>query len=155
NEGDFVTATFTVAKGASLSLSLVSYTAPGATFDPNTANQQAIFDLATGMFGSASAAMTYSLTIQVPNSYFQIDFVAGRAIAHLGPPGSNIFYPSQSRLFSADNDGVEPFATAFGSLTGFAYDDTGSNNGIKESGEPGMAAVTVALTGTDYQGHAV
>jgi Ca2+-binding RTX toxin-like protein len=155
SEGDFVTATFTVAKGTILPLSLVSYTAPGATFDPNTANLQAIFDLATGTFGSASAAMTYSLTIQVPNSYFQIDLVAGPAIDHLGPAGSNIFYSAQSRLFSAANDGVEPFATAFGSLTGYAYDDTGSNNGVKESGEPGLAGVTITLTGTDYQGHAV
>jgi uncharacterized repeat protein (TIGR01451 family) len=41
-----------------------------------------------------------------------------------------------------------------GSIAGFVYADK-NNNGTKDTGEPGIAGVTVTLTGTDADGHAV
>jgi protocatechuate 3,4-dioxygenase beta subunit len=41
-----------------------------------------------------------------------------------------------------------------GSLSGFVYVDQ-NNNGVKDPGESGIAGITVTLTGTDNQGHAV
>ncbi|HEX5243482.1 MAG TPA: hypothetical protein VFW23_09510, partial [Tepidisphaeraceae bacterium] len=69
-EGDTVTANFTAAKNASVTLSLVSYHAPSATFDPTTANQQVVADSKTATFGPGA----HSMTVTVPDCYFQIDF---------------------------------------------------------------------------------
>ncbi len=109
-QGDLVSVTFTIPAGASPDqVSLVSYTAPGSSFDATTANKQQIFDLATGTFGPG----TYTLTVCIPNCYYQVDFVCGAAINQLGgppgygPDGSDIFYSAQSRLFSADNGGTQ------------------------------------------------
>src|SRR6185437_7758385 len=71
NEGDTVTANFAVAKNSSVTLSLVSYHAPSATFDATTANQQVVADSKTGTFGPGA----HSMTVTVPDCYFQIDFV--------------------------------------------------------------------------------
>jgi hypothetical protein len=46
------------------------------------------------------------------------------------------------------------YQQAPGSLSGFVYSDP-NDNGLKEPGEPGIAGVPVALSGTDAQGHAV
>ncbi len=109
NQGNSVTAVFTVTMTETLSL--VSYIAPGPSFDATTAYQQQIFDVASGTFTPG----TYMLTVLIPNSYYQIDFVCGQAISTLGPqnygPDSgNIFYTPQGRLLSADNDGTTAFA---------------------------------------------
>jgi hypothetical protein len=98
-EGDTVQVIFTVIKGHTDTLSLVSYTAPGATFVASQASQQTIYDLSTGTFGPG----TYKLTVKVPPTYFQVDFVCGLAIDQFGPANSNVFYSAQGRLFSADN----------------------------------------------------
>ncbi|HYV35475.1 MAG TPA: SdrD B-like domain-containing protein [Gemmataceae bacterium] len=103
HEGDTVTVTFTVAANAQPhDFTLVSYTAPGATFDANVANQQKIFDIDTGTFGPG----VHTLTVTIPNCYYQVDFVCGCAIDQFGPASSNIFYSAQNRLFSADNGGT-------------------------------------------------
>jgi Matrixin/Prealbumin-like fold domain len=112
-QGNLVSVTFTIPSGASPDqVSLVSYTAPGSSFDSTTAYQQQIFDLATGTFGPG----TYTLTVLIPNCYYQIDFVCGAAIDQLGPPcagpdSANIFYTPQGRLFSADNGGTQNCGT--------------------------------------------
>ena len=113
-----MTATFTVALPAGVTshtFTLVSYTAPAATFDANTAYLQQIYDSASI---TVTANGTYSLTVLIPNCYYQIDFVCDQAIDHFGPAGSNIFYSAQNRLFSADNDGTTACTTTQGISTG-------------------------------------
>ena len=146
--GDQVQVFFTVPRGETAEVTLVSYVAPGASFDPNTAAQQTIYQQSTGTF----AAGRYSLTVTIPNSYYQIDFVCGKAIDHFGPAGSNIFYSAQNRLLSADNGGTKAFGPS--SLSGFVYVDCNAN-GVKNSGEAGIGGVVLKLTGVDYQGNAV
>src|SRR5262249_29418328 len=41
------------------------------------------------------------------------------------------------------------------SLSGFVWNDTADNNGIKEAGEPGISGSVVTLTGKDYLGNPV
>ncbi len=149
NQGDTVQVRFTVIAGATPHrFSFVSYTAPSATFIASEASQQQEFDSATGVFGPG----TYTMSVVVPNCYFQIDFVCGDILAPLGPEGSNIFYTPQGRLISADNDGTQ--ACALASLSGYVYVDA-NNNGVKNTGEIAIASVTVTLTGTDIYGVAV
>ena len=103
-EGDTVQVSFTIAAGtAPETLSLVSYTAPGPTFVASQAAQQQIFDDDSGTFGPG----TYTLTVTIPDSYYQVDFVCGSAIDTFGPAGSNIFYSAQNRLYSSDNGGTQ------------------------------------------------
>jgi Ca2+-binding RTX toxin-like protein len=103
NQGDIVTVNFTVAPGTGAEqVSLVSYSAPDAYFDANRASLQKVYEAQTGFF----LAGPQSLTVKIPNCYFQIDFVCDSVIDKLGPAGSNIFYTPQNRLFSADNDGT-------------------------------------------------
>jgi uncharacterized repeat protein (TIGR01451 family) len=102
-QGDTVSVTFTVPTGASpMVYSLVSYNAPGPTYQASQASQQTIFQDATGTYGPG----TYTLTVTIPNNYYQIDFVCGAAINQFGPSGSNIFYAAEDRLFSSDNSGL-------------------------------------------------
>jgi Bacterial Ig-like domain (group 3)/MBG domain (YGX type)/SdrD B-like domain len=150
-QGELVQATFTVAANVSnLPLTLVSYTAPGATFDASSASQQQIFEAATGTFSTG----TYTLTVTLPNSYYQVDFVAGPAINTFGPANSNIFYSAQNRLFSADNEGTQPVRANASSLAGMVFSDA-NNDGIQESGEAGMGLVQVTLSGKDNTGKTV
>jgi hypothetical protein len=142
-QGDTVTANFTIAANASATgvvVSFAAYDAPGASFDANTAAQQVMVETATGTFLPGQQG---SLTIHVPDNFYQIDFIAGTPIDHLGPAGSNIFYSAQHRLISADNEGTQ--AEAPGSLAGFITDTTGA----------GIAGVTVTLTGTNDIGQTV
>ncbi len=148
DQGDLVKAVFTVPYGETDEYTLVSYTAPQSYFDANRASDQKIFDTDTGTFSCG----TYSLTVEVPNSNFQIDFVCGKAIDKFGPAGSNIFYTPQGRLISADNDGCNAPLANPGSLFGNVYVDV-DQDGIRDSGEKGIANVPVYLTGTvNYPG---
>lgn len=97
------TVRFTVASGCKdIQLSLVSYKAASATFSEQTAGQQQLYDARTGIF----SAGTYTLTVAVPNCYYQVDFVYGMPIEHLGPAGTNNFYGKQGRLISSANGGT-------------------------------------------------
>ena len=143
HEGDTIQVSFTVVAGAQPQrFTLVSHTAPGAAFDANTAAEQKIFETDGGVFGPGN----YTLTVSIPHSYFQVDFVGGYAIDHLGPASSNIFYSSQSRLFSADNGGTHAVLASPASLAGSTYGDA-NNNGAIESGERPIAGVKVMATG--------
>ncbi|MGA2258201.1 MAG: hypothetical protein ABSG53_26335, partial [Thermoguttaceae bacterium] len=116
-QGDKVTVTFTTTM-AYETLTLVSYVAPGPTFNVATAYQQQIFDEATGTYATPG---TYSLTVQIPNCDYQIDFVCGAAICELGPPvyngcaygpdSADVFYTAQGRLVSSDNEGTQVCGT--------------------------------------------
>jgi hypothetical protein len=111
-QGDVVTVTFTVSAGMNDQLTLVSYTAPGSSFNAATAYEQQIFDEATGTFSPG----THTLTVCIPNCYYQIDFVCGSAITELGPPNTgpdsgDIFYSAQDRLIGSDNGGTQSCPT--------------------------------------------
>ena len=110
-QGDTVTATFTVPSGMNDQLTLVSYTAPGPNFSDATAYQQVICQQATGTF----APGTHSITVQVPNSDYQIDFVCGPTISQFepnqngnayGPDSAVILYHAQNRFISGDSGGT-------------------------------------------------
>ncbi len=139
-QGDTVTAYFKITGTYTTQLSLVSYVAPGSSFDANTASQQTIYADSTGSFAPGPNSGTYSLTVHVPSSYFQVDFVCGQAIDQLGPAGSNIFYTPQGRLISADNGGSQ----AAGILSGYVYVDA-NDSGVRNATETGISGVTVTL----------
>ncbi len=102
SQGGTATANFTVAAGCTVQLSLVSYKAPSASFSASTASQQVLFDSDT----QTLTAGVHSLSVSVPNCFFQVDFVFGSPIATLGPAGSNNFYSAQGRLISGMNGGT-------------------------------------------------
>ncbi len=102
HEGDTVKVRFTVAINHTATLTLVSYTAPGSSFDANKASLQAVYQFATGIF----TAGYHTMQVTIPRCYFQVDFVCGDYIDRFGPAGSNVFYSAQNRLISADNGGI-------------------------------------------------
>ena len=137
-QGDQITVKFYVT--STVEASLVSYTAPDPFFDADRASMQVVFDSATGTFSPGWR----SLTVDVPDSYFQIDFVCGPIIDRLGPAGSNIFYTPQMRLIDAHNGGTNAPVANASSLAGFVYLDK-DNDGIKDGGENGIGGVSVKL----------
>lgn len=94
----------TIAAGCTdVQVSLVSYTAPGASFDEATAAKQSLFDTDV----RSLSAGTYTLHVKAPSCYFQVDLVAGAPIEHLGPSGTTNFYGAQGRLLQSLNGGTE------------------------------------------------
>jgi hypothetical protein len=102
--GDLVEVSFTVKKGVSLPLSLVSYTAPSPVFVAAEAMLQKVFDSQSLVFGPGQYSK--ALRVKVPDGSFQVDFVLGSVLTQFGPKCSNIFYSPQERLISADNGGL-------------------------------------------------
>ena len=113
NEGDTVKVNFTVAAGKTVELSLVSYKAPAPYSDAQNISLQKLYQVATGTF----TAGKHCLTVKVPDCYFQLDFVGGKAIDKFGPAGSRILYGAQSRLISFVNGGTK-LCTCFDEKTG-------------------------------------
>ena len=110
-QGDTVTVNFTTTM-ANETLSLVVYSAPGASFSDSTAYQQLIYQNASQTFATAG---TYSLTVHIPNNYYQIDFVCGSAISQLepnqnndayGPDAAEILYHAEGRFIDSDGGGT-------------------------------------------------
>lgn len=101
NQGDSVVARFTIKATCSnsLAVSLVSYEAPGPTWDPATASSQQVFD-SQGAVGQPGVPASIG-PVLVPPGCFQIDFVQGGIIQTFSPPGGT--YSGQGRLVSADN----------------------------------------------------
>jgi hypothetical protein len=96
--------TFTVAAGCKdIKLTLVSYKAPGPTFDVNTADKQTVFDYKTQLF----SAGTWHLDVAYPDCYFQVDFVYGERIEKFGPADSNNFYYRQGRNIRSFHGGTK------------------------------------------------
>jgi len=95
-QGDTVKVNFTVKAGKNAELTLVSYKAASPVVDESKFYLQKIYQVATGTF----AAGAHSLTVKVPDCYFQLDFIGGKAINQFGPVGSNLLYGKQGRLVS-------------------------------------------------------
>jgi hypothetical protein len=153
--GDTVIANFTIARDARpVVVSLVSYNAPGPTFDPNTASQQTIYQNATGTYGPGQ----HSLTVRIPDDCYQVDFVLGYAIDQFGPAGSNIFFTPQGRLLSADNGGscdCDDPPSETGSLSGRVFVDLNQNGALDAAeGDLALAGVQVDLYLYDASGNA-
>ena len=92
-------------------LTLVSYYAPSSTFSDSNAYQQKIYQVATGTWSWG----THTLTVQIPNMYYQIDFICGPAISQLepnqnngayGPDSAEILYHAEGRFISSDGGGT-------------------------------------------------
>jgi hypothetical protein len=152
HQGDTVAANFTVAAGANVTLSLVSYHAPGPVTTASNISLQEISQVQSATFGPGK----HSLTVTVPDCYFQVDFVGGPAIDHFGPAGSNILYQQEGRLVSADMGGdhccdceVVPSSIA-GRV--FCDDDL---SGTFTAGDTAVAGLQITLTGTTSTGEAV
>jgi hypothetical protein len=141
SQGGTASVTFTVAADCNVQLSLVSYQAPAATFSEDTASQQTIFDTATATL----AAGAHTLSVDVPNCFFQVDFILGSPIATLGPAGSSNFYSAQGRLISAMNGGTAS-CSAGSNETGGGTDTT--NTGSTGNQIPVTVSVTPTVTTT-------
>lgn len=151
--GDIVTVHFTVARNAApLQLSLVSYNTTSDRFDPKTQDQATVADSQTGTFGPGR----HSLTVQIPNSQYQVFFVRGAVIDQFGPAKSNISYKSQCRIISADAGGAAASVPAMepSSLSGRLYDDS-NRDGVINDGDGGLGGIEVYLTGTNDLGNIV
>ena len=97
-----------------VTLSLVAYKAPGSEFDAAQAEEQKVYASKTQAFQPMTAGQLadpyyfYSMTVYVPDCYFQVDFVVGGVLAKLGPAGSNNFYQAQQRLVTHEEGGTYP-----------------------------------------------
>lgn len=98
-QSDTVTASFKLPTAAQITL--VSYEAPNNDFDTTNLQEQTIFSKAS-VTGSGSE----SLTVKVPDGYFQLDFVAGQAIANLAV-NPNITYHAQDRFIQGADGGTQ------------------------------------------------
>jgi SdrD B-like domain len=89
-----------------------------------------------------------------PPGYLDGQVTAGNVTPVPNSAGSNVIHVTLGNTDLANNDFGEVKPASPGSLSGFVYIDQ-NNNGVKDAGEPGVASMTVTLTGTDNQGHAV
>ena len=102
-QGDTVKVNFTVAAGKTVTVTLVSYKAPEPISTAENLQFQELYQADTGTFTGG----THSLTVQVPDCYFQLDFVGGLPIDPFGPAGSDILYARQGRRIAFVNGGNE------------------------------------------------
>lgn len=152
HQGDTVTAYFTY-RGSENNhpVTLVSYDAPTATFDANNAYLQQIYQSKTIL---AQTGKSYSITVVIPDCYYQVDFVCGYAIDTFGPANSNIFFSPQNRLISADNGGTTACFCGTSSISGTVFADA-NNDGDIDANESGIKNVIVTLTGVNDLGQTV
>ena len=105
--GGMASVSFTVAEGCKdVQLSLVSYQAPGPAYSEETSSQQVRYQSATTPFSAGS----WTMSVAVPNCYFQVDFVYGESIEHLSGDTSGS-YSKQGRLISFVNGGTNACTT--------------------------------------------
>ena len=108
--------------GSTQTYTLVVYTAPGSTFSDSTAYEQTIYSVAFGTYSSTVGnTPSHTLTVTIPSTEYQIDFVCGSAINQLepnqlndeyGPDSANILYTPQGRLITSGSGGsVSPTLT--------------------------------------------
>jgi uncharacterized protein (DUF2141 family) len=109
HEGDTVRVEFTLL--STQTVALVSY----RTTNPNGTplSDQRMYDKACATL----KAGTYAMEVQVPKSYFQIDFVGGVPLDKFGLSSSTVNYTNQDRLISADMGGTHVLATGRGVAT--------------------------------------
>lgn len=102
-QGATLTVTFTIPEGYSdIQVSFVTYTATQPYFDADEAHNQRVFDFDTSFFDAG----THTLTVTIPNCFYQVDLVCGPILWQLGPAGSDNFYSAQNRLIDSDNGGT-------------------------------------------------
>ena len=101
-EGNLVEVTFTIPMGAEKTrYSLVAYHAIKRQYSEQNALQNEVFDYDSEEFGPG----VHTVSVTVPNNFFQVDFVKGCVIWKFGPAGSNNFYEKENRLISRANGG--------------------------------------------------
>ncbi len=98
-QGDTVKAKFNL--GTADKMTLVAYKAPNGDFNTSNLQKQVVFSEAS----TNGATGSESLTVTVPNGYFQLDFVAGSAIDHLAT-NPNIMYHAQDRFIDGATGGT-------------------------------------------------
>lgn len=109
-QGDTVTATFDLKTAEQLTL--VAYTAPNTGGTSADLQKQGIF----AETSTTGATGKESLTVKVPDGFFQLDFVAGPAIDYLDT-NPNILYHAQGRFIDGLRGGTQADpAVATGSL---------------------------------------
>ena len=154
NQGDTVSATFTVPSGQYDQLSLVSYNAVEPFFNAKDAYTQTVYQSVTEVFGPG----THTITVPLPNNFYQVDFVCGTVITMLGGSKGHYdatdFYSAQDRLISSDNGGNNAQNQSPISLSGVVFNDV-NQNGKFGTGDQGINNVTVTLTGTDSYGNSI
>jgi hypothetical protein len=90
-------------------VSIAVYNAPDPTYVAEHADQQQVYDTATGTYtGSNYNNPWRTLEVDVPNNYFQVDFVLGPVIEHLSAP--NNLYDDDKKGW--DNGGTTPWHPA-------------------------------------------
>ncbi len=159
NEGDQVTANLTNSGKTPITVSLVTYTATQG-YD---LTQQSVFQVSTVTIAPGASA---SLPVQIPNSFYQIDFVCGPAITKFNPAAGDTYH-GENRFLASDNDGSEwapntgynpgtQVAPTFASLGGQVFVDKDLNGVFSQAaGDAGIGGVAVQLTGKDTLGNKV
>jgi hypothetical protein len=109
NAGDTIQATVMntnspSANCAPVTVTLVSYRAPGTTWDPNTATQQQYFDSTSTDVASGAQGQVVAV---VPPTCFQVDLVTGAPLLLLDPANGQT-YSQQNRLIDWANGGTPP-----------------------------------------------
>jgi hypothetical protein len=96
HEGDTITVTFDTAPGSKKTeFSLVAYACPNGNVNSWNIDHQQEWADTTATFGDGTH---HSLTVTLPNGYFQLDFVYGNAITNFG---SGERYSEEGRLIAA------------------------------------------------------
>ena len=128
-----------------MQLSLVAYEAPAPYYASSNVSQQVITSVATGTYGPG----TYSQTVTLPNSYFQVNFACGAELPQLEANGSRVDYQYENRLDSYDNGGTQ--ASHLQPL-GHRLRTTPTATATSAPATTGLGGVTVTLSGTTYVG---
>ena len=93
---------------------------------------------------------TYKLTVGQPTGYIPGKVIAGSEPTVVASPPTLVGGQGQIQ-FSVDPGNIgtgNNFAELRpASLSGYVWDDTANNNGVKQTGEPGIAGVKLTLTG--------
>lgn len=106
-QGATVSVSFSIPNGcAPRQYGLAAYTAPEPYYDPDTAHGQVLHSYDGGFFGPGR----HTLTVTIPDCYYQMDFFAGPVLIGTTPfyGGAYDAPPFTGRLISAVNDGDCP-----------------------------------------------
>jgi hypothetical protein len=146
SQGATVTVTFDNNGTSPFMLSLATYESQFNYFTIDNVSQQVLVGNQSGTFAPGKG---YSLTVTLPNSNYQVDFVCGAPIVHFGPGGSNVDYGEEGRFINGTIGGSNlPTAST---LSGLAFIDN-NGNGVYGSGDTVLANVPITITGTTYVG---
>jgi hypothetical protein len=141
HENDTVTVRFTLS--STQTVGLVAYHDP-----THLVPDQELFDSDVQTLGAGK----HTLTVKLPDCFFQIDFIGGPAIDKFGPNGSNIRYSAEGRLIGTGSGGIHPCEEVReepGSISGCVFSDL-NRNGKDDDFTLGVAANFggLGLTGT-------